>query len=210
MRLELQDGDEWLSGLREEDQLMPVVTLVVYFGTGPWDAPTTLHGMLACEDERLLRFAANYRVNLLSPASLGEGDLGRFATELGLVLGYIRYAGDKDALREFDAGDDRFRSVDVESADLINELTDSKLAISHGEERVDMCQAIKDIRQEGVDEGMELGFKQGVRQGVAQGTLNILGDLVRDGVLTLADASSRAGLTPEEFQARLTALGVRW
>ena len=32
-------GAEYLSGFRKEDRLMPVITLVVYFGTEPWDVP---------------------------------------------------------------------------------------------------------------------------------------------------------------------------
>ena len=53
-----------------------------------------------------------------------------------------------------------------------------------------LCQAIQDIRQEGVDEGMQ------------QGVIKTLADLVRDGVLTRAEASSRAGLSQEEFEAK--------
>ena len=53
-----------------------------------------------------------------------------------------------------------------------------------------LCQAIQDIRQEGVDEGMQ------------QGVIKTLAGLVRDGVLTRAEAASRAGLSQDEFEAR--------
>ena len=49
-----------------------------------------------------------------------------------------------------------------------------------------LCQAIQDIRQEGVDEGVVMA----------------LAGLVRDGVLTRAEAASRAGLSQDEFEAR--------
>jgi hypothetical protein len=136
----------------------------------------------------------NYRINLLSPAAIENGDFAKFNTELGLVLGYIKNSRNKDALRELMKGDKRYSSVSAESVELINVVTDSGLEIGSREERVDMCQAIRDIRQEGVDEGMQ------------QGMVKALGDLVRDGVLTLAEASARAGLTAKEFKARLAEL----
>lgn len=67
-----------------------------------------------------------------------------------------------------------------------------------GEESVDMCQAILDIRQEGVDEG--------VLQGRREVAVAVLAGLVPDGVLTSTDAAERAGLSPEEFCTQAAAL----
>ena len=61
-----------------------------------------------------------------------------------------------------------------------------------------MCKAIEDMRREAMDEGR--------RQGEREGMLAALDGLVRDGVITLAEAARRAGLTPEEFAAEAEAL----
>ena len=37
---------EFLSGFRREDKLLPVITLVIYFGPEKWDAPIGLHDMI--------------------------------------------------------------------------------------------------------------------------------------------------------------------
>ena len=42
----LKTADEFLSGIRQEDRLKPVVTLVIYFGEEEWDGPLTLKDML--------------------------------------------------------------------------------------------------------------------------------------------------------------------
>lgn len=189
--------DEWLSGVRRSDKLLPVATLVVYFGSSAWDGSLSLGGMLAPADERLMSLVPKYQMNLLSPSSLDDGDLSKFHTELGLVLGYIRYAQNKDELEAYVRTEGRFHSVEAETANLVNALTDSRLEYCPGEERVDMCKAIEDMRAEAIGQGMERGMERGA--------LKVLADLVRDGVLSLADAAARVGMDPDEFLTRTSA-----
>lgn len=201
---------EWLCGLRKTDKLLPVATLVVHFGTDVWDSPLSLDDMLKPADERLMALVPEYHLNLLTPSSLDADDLSRFHTELGLVLGYIRYAQNKDDLAAYVSGEGRFRSVEAETAELVNALTDSRLEYDPGEERVDMCKAIEDMRAEALDQGMREGMREGIREGIREGmrkgSLKALSDLVGDGVLPLEDAAARAGMAPDEFLARTSAL----
>ena len=44
---------EFLSGLRKDDRLMPIITAVVYLGEEPWDGPKSLYDMLNIRDESL-------------------------------------------------------------------------------------------------------------------------------------------------------------
>lgn len=189
-----------LSGLREDDRLLPVATITLHLGPDEWDSPLSVYGMLGKCDTELLSFVSDYKVNLVSPSSMSSVDFGKFATEFGLVLGYIKYQKDKRSLEEFVMRDGRFRNMEAESVELINALTDSHIEIDEGEERIDMCQALKDLRQEGVDEGIELGRREGAIQALAS--------LVTDGVLTLGEAARRAGLTPDEFRAEASAQAI--
>lgn len=42
---------ERLSGFSKDDRLVPVITLVVYYGIEPWDGPTSLNGMLSIPEQ---------------------------------------------------------------------------------------------------------------------------------------------------------------
>lgn len=62
--------DEFLSGFRKDDRLLPVVTVVIYFGAEEWDGPLSLHEMYSDCSEEILRYIMDYRVNLITPNSL--------------------------------------------------------------------------------------------------------------------------------------------
>ena len=53
----------------------------------------------------------------------------------------------------------------------------------------------------------EEGRAEGRAEGEARGILKTLACLVRDGLLSVVDAASRAGLTEREFTSRMAALG---
>ena len=57
---------EYLGGFHKEDKLVPVITLVIYFGSKKWDAPKRLHEMLAVQDEKILSFVPDYKINLIT------------------------------------------------------------------------------------------------------------------------------------------------
>ena len=63
-------GKQFLSGFLKSDKLLPVITLVVYFGPKKWDGPLTLHEMLDTKDDVVLKYTQNYRINLIEPSAL--------------------------------------------------------------------------------------------------------------------------------------------
>lgn len=57
--------------------------------------------------------------------------------------------------------------------------------------------AIRDYENE-----MAIARSEGITEGVEMGKLNTLADLVRDGILTIADAAKRANMTVADFEAK--------
>ncbi len=51
------NSDEYLSGFMKSDRLLPVVTLVIYFDSKPWDDPLSIHEMFENEDSKILASA---------------------------------------------------------------------------------------------------------------------------------------------------------
>ena len=175
---------EFLSGFYKTDKLLPVITLTVYLDAAEWDAPRSLHEMLLVEDERLLPFIPDYKLNLITPADIADTDFTKFHTELSPVLKYLKYSRSKDKLNEVVHTDPVYRRLDRDSAEVINIVTGSNLSIEQGKESIDMCQAIEEMRAESE----------------AKGILKTLVSLFKKGILTLAQAAEEAKMSPEEFQ----------
>ena len=200
--------EEFLSGFRKDDKLMPVITLVIYLGASEWDGPMSIHEMLSTKNRRLLRFVQDYRIHLISPGRIADEEFLKFKTDLGKVLQYIKYSKDKEKLYELTHRGERFRNVDVDSANLINVVTGSELEFEVEEGQVNMCKAIDEMRKESRQEGILEGRQEGIMEGRQAGILEILSGLVKEGVLTLTDAARRVGLSPDEFQARISGIST--
>lgn len=58
---------EYLSGFYRNDRLIPVITVVVYFGADTWIAPRSLHEMFDVKKPEILSMVPDYWINLFSP-----------------------------------------------------------------------------------------------------------------------------------------------
>ena len=168
---------EFLSGFRKEDRLVPIVTLVLFLKDTEWDGPTHLREMFADTEAQLLSFVPDYRINLLAPNRIPKGDFDKFRTDVGLLLEYIKNQKDKEKLDEIMQEDARFRSVDSETASLINAITGSRLKFDIREEKVDMCKAIDDMRKESKEEGRSEGRVEGIESTRLESIRNVMGGL---------------------------------
>ena len=76
-------SEEFLSGFRKEDKLMPVVTLVIYFGDKSWDGAKSVHDMFCVDDEQILKYVPDYKINLIEPIKVSDSEYEKFKTDLG-------------------------------------------------------------------------------------------------------------------------------
>lgn len=168
-------NEEFLSGLKAEDRLQPVITLVLYFGQDKWERPYSVHDMLNTDDERILKYVPDYRMNLISPVAMTDEDLEKYKSDFKELAAFIRCAHDKDAMQKLINSDEKYKHMDRLTASIANECTNSKLDLVVNEEgEIDMCVAIAGIRQDGVIEGEEKKakdmainlYKQGVKPDV--------------------------------------------
>ena len=74
-------------------------------------------------------------------------------------------------------GDNRFEET-------INDLK--------GKENINMCEVLDRVEARGIEKGIE--------QGIKRGTINTLISLVKDGILSIDEASERAGVSVEDFK----------
>lgn len=145
---------EFLSGFRKEDKLLPVITLVIFFGAEEWDGPMSLHEMLSVEEKEILAFVPDYRINLISPASMAEDEIERFRTSLREVMLYIKYSKDKKKLGSLLQADEKFKSVERKAVEVMNAITGIHMEIEEDEEKVDMCEGMKGLLNDAKEDGV--------------------------------------------------------
>lgn len=152
-----QLGEQWtLRKFTEDDRLTPVITLIVYLGAMEWNGPRTLHDLLAPQDPVLLRYTADYKLNLIEPFAIDEEELDRFQSDMREVILYIKASENMKHLKQL-SENQRFRKVSVSAARVINEVTKSQLTFNEEEEEIDMCKAIQGMREEERIEGRTEG-----------------------------------------------------
>lgn len=179
------NSEEFLSGLKKADRLMPVITLVVYFGDKDWDGAKSIHEMLSVDDDELLSYVPNYKINLIEPAKISDEDYDKFKTDVGSVLQFIKHQSDEDG--SWIRGKTRFKHVEKEAVELINLITGSKITGEEKEEVVDMCRAWEN--------SINNAMREGMREGELKGKIEILYEECNMSIHDIARKVSK----PEEY-----------
>ena len=180
------DGAAYKSQYGEKKKY-PVVTLVLYFGTGRWKKPKSLMESLYVSDE-LKPFVNDYKMNLAEVAWQNDEQVASYRSDFKIVADYFvqkrkkhgRYTPSKEVIRHVDevlklmsalTGDDRFERI-------VNERR-------KGERKVrNMCEVLDRVEA----------------RGEIRGTIKTLAGLVQDGILTLTDAAKRANMPVGKFK----------
>lgn len=139
---------EFLSGFWKEDRLIPSVTVTLYFGSEEWQGPMSLFEMME-EDPRILSCMDDYHVRLIAPAQMEEEEIMKFQSSLREVLLFIKYSKDKKNLAKMlKQNEERFQDMERRAADVIEVITHAGLKFKEVEGRVNVCQAIQEMREE--------------------------------------------------------------
>lgn len=120
--------------------------------------------------EMIKVYIPNYHINIVDSNNIR--DFEKFQTDLQVVFGMLQYRNDKSELLKYVMRHkEYFECVDQETYNAIREFLNSekvlKTIIGEKEEvTVDMCKALQDLFDEGIEQGMERGMERGIEQGV--------------------------------------------
>ena len=163
--------EEYLSKMKKDDRLVPVITVVVYYGEKPWDGAVSLHGMLHISEE-MKPFVNDYRMHLVEARkndlklhNINNRDLFNL---LGILLdrnGKLQETRDRaiNYAREHRVE----KTVIMTAAGAANCKIDyNKIARKGG---ADMCTVFEETRREGIAEGeakgiIETGYEFGISE----------------------------------------------
>ena len=146
--------DEFLSALKKDDRLHPVISLCIYYGEKEWDGPSNLLDMLMIP-EYLKPLVADYKLNLIQ---IRESENFCFQNQdINIVFDMIRSIYNKDYETFFKMYKDKTMSTElgltvgsvVNSQAIISEVM--KMEEKRGE--VNMCDALQRWFDEAVQKG---------------------------------------------------------
>ncbi|MCD7717433.1 MAG: Rpn family recombination-promoting nuclease/putative transposase [Lachnospiraceae bacterium] len=177
---------DFLSGFHSTDKLIPVYTLVVYWGEGDWDAPRSLFEMLDVQDASDYYGLNNWKLNLIIPDELDNESVTKFSSDLGKALIYIKNMGKPEMIEQLSA-DERFRVLNTDTVLLLNEVMNADFQVQREDKVTDMCYAIEKIKEEAAKEAaISSAINTARRFGIADNS--ILDDIIKQFSLTLDEA----------------------
>ena len=127
------------------------------------------------DSEILKKYVPGYHVNLIDAGNISQ--LERFHTDLQQIFGVLQYRGKKEEIQKYIYDNsDYFQYIDKESYEALRVFMHSEKMLrdvdelkSRKEGTVDMCQALIELYQDGVNEGLETGRQEGLKAGRQEG-----------------------------------------
>ena len=162
-------GDEYPSGIKKGQKLIPMITLVVYVGrTKLWDGARSLYEMLEI-DEELKPFVNDFKLNLFDYHEWKNFD--KFRTANRQLFEALSCGSDKKKMKEVLHGNLEYGRLDMETAKAIKGILGIKFDLKtvksmdeNGREVYNMCKAFDDHKEEGRREGRREGKAEGKKQ----------------------------------------------
>lgn len=180
---------EWLCKFRKSDKLAPVYTICLYHGKEKWDGPRSLRDMMEFGNNGELwkRMFVDYPMRLVCVNELT--DFSCFKTSLGQLLEVLALQDDKNAMTKLLEEKPEYHHLDRDTMEAIAVMTNSEELLDNmdnyenEEGGYEMCKAFRELIEDGRQEGI----------------VKTLTDLVKDGLLSVTEAASRAGIPEIEF-----------
>ena len=194
---------EFLSGVKKEDTLTPIIPITLYWGTDEWDAPTHLHEMFGEMDENLLKYIPDYHINLVAPNLIEDFD--KFKTELGQTLEFIKFSNDKERFKEM-LSNLKNKNLTNETVATINLFTGSDIKLNEEGEVTDVCRAIEEIKKEAAEEavaGMCIAIeeiKKEAAERLAKNVADSVEKLMKNVSLSVEDACKALEYSIEDYE----------
>ena len=181
---------EFLSKMKKDEKLIPVITFVCYYGDEEWNTHVSLKELLQFPEgyDGIEKYVNDEKINLIPIKKL---DSQLFRGELREFLELLQCNSNKDKIKELIHSNNRYRFLDAETCQTWLTLSDGEkyyeqLIEKQGIQEVyDMCQAFEDMVEEGRIEGRLEGHSEGKEEGV------------RETLLDNIQKMHKKGMTPE-------------
>lgn len=159
------DGSYYRGKLSKDQKLLPVLSLVFYYGDIPWDAGKSIHDMIKWSKEFDIKdLIPDYKMNMIWAYNVDNID--QYKSDLQHILHMLEYKQDKEKLRNYITKNDKeLQAMPQDSHNAIvallgNEMFEGIEKSKKGEIKV-VSKALLDIKNEGKKEGIKEGITKG-------------------------------------------------
>ena len=156
--------EEFLSGMKKEDRLHPILTIVIYYSEEPWDGPLCLKDMMVEMPEEIRKIFSDYKMNLVQVQDSGQYIFHNEDVRLVFELSREFFQGDLEKIKE------KYKNQDIKQELLmvIGKIIDSSELMHWKQEgKVEnVCTAVKKWEKEWYENGLEHGHAEGRKTGI--------------------------------------------
>ena len=201
----LADSGEFLSGIKKEDRLYPVITLVVYWGEEKWQGAKSLHDMICFGEDKIFAdtlktLVPEYPLHFLNLSEVH--DYQNFHSEIRMLFELYDRRNDKAEFYKYLHSNEDCRKIDEETVwalgKMLNINTEKIRNRTVQEEggRSDMCRAIEEL----IEDGRVEGRAEGCLAGDAARIVKSIESVMKNLKVEAARACEIIGVTIEEYQ----------
>lgn len=164
--------EEFLSGMRKEDRLHPIITIVIYYSEYVWDGPMCLKDMIVEMPEEIERIFSDYKMNLVQVRDSGQYMFHNEDVRTVFEISREIFQGNFEKInREY-----KDRDINQELIRVIGKITDSSKLMEQNKEGEmgNMCTALRKLEEECEQKGRKEGLKEGHEKGLEAGIIKMV------------------------------------
>ena len=164
------DGASYRSQLLEKrKEILPVMTIVLYFGTNRhWYGKKNIKGLMKIPEE-LNDYINDYEMKVFEIAWLTEAEINRFHSDFKIVANFfVQKRKNKNYIpddpTEIRHVDEVLKLLQVMTGDERYQIIFNKKKGVHS-----MCDVAERLEKMGIEKGLKQGIGEGIKQGIEQG-----------------------------------------
>lgn len=154
----LQKG-EFLSGVKKEIRIKPVITIVLFGSGEKWEGAKSLSEMMEVLGKEMMEIFNDYHLHIIEPYKLKEKEIRKCNSGMREILKVLKYSGEKEKMIEYLKRKGK-RKIDEPTAKVIEAITKIPMKSEEKGGKIDMCKATEEYTKECIEIGKkEAEFK---------------------------------------------------
>ena len=121
------EGKYYRRKMTKNQKVLPVLTIIFYYGEKQWDGATSLHDVIQWSGEQELQeIVPDYKMNLIW--AYGQEDIDKFKSDLQYILYLLKYKQEEDKLEKYiEENDEKLQHMNQDTHNAIVALMGSEI-----------------------------------------------------------------------------------